>query len=264
MLAAQAKADPAPATAPISAVGGGSYAVGAASVGASPASHPAAASGSVYGAGAPPGPPAAPTRSGSGGGGSRRIPMPILAAAAAIILVLVGGGVALALMQQQGNNPPITQPTDGPTDPGQPTATAPAVPADEQCTDAIMANTRWVCLTSASITGNELRIEYEFDNGGTPFDISGGFHLHIYGASADGSNPEDRIMGSHVPSSQRGNWYIEDKQPSVHRSGSSQFEAIGDSPKVCARMAQSAHRLVEDTSGNGTFVTGNCVPITRS
>jgi hypothetical protein len=37
--------------------------------------------------------------------------------------------------------------------------------------------------------------------------------------------------------------------------------AIGaDAKKVCARIANSRHELVPDSSG--TFVTGNCVPIT--
>jgi hypothetical protein len=110
------------------------------------------------------------------------------------------------------------------------------------------------------MTANELRIEYEANNGGAAFNINGGFHLHIYGANADGSDPADARMGSHA--SNPGMWYIEDKNPSVQKAGTNQYQTIGTMPKVCARIAQGQHRLVPDA--NGTFKTGNCVPITRS
>jgi hypothetical protein len=32
---------------------------------------------------------------------------------------------------------------------------------------------------------------------------------------------------------------------------------------VCARIAQNQHHLVPDNTGDGTYVTGNCWPITR-
>ena len=38
--------------------------------------------------------------------------------------------------------------------------------------------------------------------------------------------------------------------------------AIGDAPKVCARIATAAHELVPDAQGK--YVTGNCVPIERT
>jgi molecular chaperone DnaK len=239
--------------------GTGNYAVGTASIGATPVRS--APGGSVYG-GAPPGPPVAP---GSGFGSRYGNRMPMIAVAAAVLLVLVGGGVALALTLNNGNETPQGQNSSTPAaSEAAPTTepAAPVIPPDEQCTDAIKANPRWVCLTKATMTANELRIEYEFEDNGTPFDISGGFHLHIYGANEDGSEPADSRMGAQ--SNNRGEWYVEDRQPSVHRKGSNQFDTIGDSPKVCARIAQGAHRLVQDTSGQGTYVTGNCVPITRA
>jgi molecular chaperone DnaK len=279
--AVPAASEAAPATAPISAVpsiskspfaahpdapttvpagaGTGNYAVGTASIGAAPVRS--APGGSVYG-GAPPGPPVA---SGGGFGSRYGSRMPMIAVAAAVLLVLVGGGVALALTLNNGNVTPQGQSSSTPAASEAPPTTdpaAPVIPPDEQCTDAIKANPRWVCLTKATMTANELRIEYEFEDNGTPFDISGGFHLHIYGANEDGSEPAASRMGAQ--SNNQGQWYVEDKQPSVHRKGSNQFDTIGDSPKVCARIAQGAHRLVQDTSGQGTYVTGNCVPITRT
>jgi len=56
-----------------------------------------------------------------------------------------------------------------------------------------------------------------------------------------------------------GNWYVEDKQPSVHNSGTSQYDAIQGHPMVCARIASGNHQLVKDA--NGTYVTGNCMPV---
>ena len=257
--------NPAPAPAAASAAGGG-FAVGTASVGAAPVRAPQG--GSVYG-GAPTLPPGRPPgRSGGSGGsgGPFGKHLPLIAVAAAVLLVLVGGGVALALTLGNGNGGqnPAAQPTTQPAGSEAPptSAAAPVIPPDELCSDAIKANPRWVCLTSATMTNDELRIEYEFEDNGNAFSISRGFHLHIYGASADGSDPPASVMGSH--SNNQGSWYVEDKQPSVHRNGGDQYDVVGDSPKVCARIAQSAHRLVPDVSGQGTFVTGNCVPVTRA
>jgi hypothetical protein len=184
----------------------------------------------------------------------------LLAAGAALIVLLGGGGVVWALTNgafagDQGAADPTSAAATGPV---TPTATVAAVvPADEQCTDEIKANTRWVCLTKATINGSELKIEYEFANGGSNFNISGGFHVHIYGTDASGTNPPETKMGA--PSN--GPWYVEDKQPSVHEAGSSQYETVEGRAKVCARIATSGHRLVADKSGKGTFKTGNCVPL---
>jgi molecular chaperone DnaK len=187
--------------------------------------------------------------------------MAIIAAGVAVLVLLGGGGLAFALTRDGTKDPSssLAGPQESTSTDASPPA-APVVPADEQCTDEIKANPRWVCLTRATMTASELRVEYEAANGGTPFNINGGFHLHLYGASADGSEPADARMGSHA--SNPGSWYIEDKQPSVHAAGTSQYRAIGDQPKVCARIARGGHQLVPDA--NGTYKTGNCVPITRS
>jgi hypothetical protein len=141
-----------------------------------------------------------------------------------------------------------------------PETTPPAtLPPDEQCTDATKANVRWVCLTSATIEGDNLVISYEASDGGVPFDVNGGFHLHVYGG--DGTTPDPAVMGTQALPSERGAWYVEDQNPSVRAVTSADYlNAIGLNPKVCARIADANHALVPDSSGG--FVTGNCVPIT--
>lgn len=187
-----------------------------------------------------------------------------LVAGAAVLVVLVGGGVAVALKLAGGGERTSAQgaplPSATQTE-SAPTTTAPTLPPDEQCTEEIKANPRWVCLISATISNGELRIEYEFDDNGVPFNVNGGYHLHIYGANEDGSDPPDHRMGTQ--SNNRGRWFVEDENPSVHKAGTSQFNAVASSPKVCARIAQGQHRLVPDVSGKGTFKTGNCVPLRK-
>jgi actin-like ATPase involved in cell morphogenesis len=201
----------------------------------------------------PPAAPAAPVRS--------RRSLVLIAAGAVLVLALGGAAVALALKPSGNNNTPAALSTSSHPAATTPTTTRPAVvvPPQEQCTDAIKANPRWVCLTRATITGNELRIEYTFNDAGVPFNISNGFHVHIYGANKDGSDPAATVMGAQAPANQRGNWYLEDKQPSVHSAGTSDYDTVHGYPEVCARIADSNHRLVPDS--NGTFVTGNCVPL---
>jgi actin-like ATPase involved in cell morphogenesis len=214
----------------------------------------AAVGGSTYGA--PPAPPG-PTPT----GGKKR-PFPLIAAGVALILVLGGGGLALALTRNnntpQGQGGPTT--AAGPSAPA--TSAAPVVPADEQCTDAIKKNPRWVCLTKATLDNEKIVIEYEAEWNGSNPSISNGFHLHIYGG--DGRTPPDRIMGTHV--NNPGDWYVEDEQPSVKSVDSQEFRNAGlaDAPKVCARIARSGHQLVRDNSGENTYHTGNCIPITRA
>jgi actin-like ATPase involved in cell morphogenesis len=181
----------------------------------------------------------------------------LLVLVAAVLLAVVGGAAALAFALS-GEPEPGPEGGTGLTSP-----TVDPLPADEQCTDAIKANPRWVCITAATMSSSELRIEYQFASGDAPFDINGGYHVHFYGANADGSDPAASIMGAHVPRNQQGNWYIEDQQPSVHPAGSSHYDAIGNNVKVCARIAQNQHHLVPDNTGDGTYVTGNCWPITR-
>jgi hypothetical protein len=179
---------------------------------------------------------------------------------------MVGAGTALALsVFNPGGGTPQTEGSETPAVDGSttpPDETTAALPADEQCTDAIRANPRWVCITGATIDGEGLEITYDFVNGGSPFTTNGGFHVHFYGANQDGSAPPDSIMGSHASSP--GEWYIEDQQPSRRPTGSEDFNKIADQPKVCARIAMGNHGLVQDTTGAGTFKTGNCWPVTRA
>ena len=199
----------------------------------------------------PPVAPVAPGRSGS----TRLI---LIAAGAVLLAILAGTGIGLALTD---NSTPVGNPTPAGTSgsAASPSATKPALPADEQCTDAIKSNKRWVCLTKATITDGQIRVEYEFEDAGVPFNKSNGFHLHIYGANANGSNPADNRMGAQ--SGNPGNWYIEDQMPSIHEAGSSQYNALDGYPKVCARIANSSHHLVADDADK--FKTGNCVPLTK-
>ncbi len=134
------------------------------------------------------------------------------------------------------------------------------LPADEQCTDQIKANPRWVCLTKATFDGTKLTIEYVANFAGATPNVNGGYHLHIYGGT--GTTPPDHVMGTQDKTP--GRWYVEDKNPSVRSASNSDYvQAIGNQPKVCARIANGSHQLVPDNTGNGTFTTGNCAPITR-
>ncbi len=188
---------------------------------------------------------------------------PALAAGAA---VLIAGGV-FAWSQLRPDGTDAVSATSGPsvavspsaaTGAAAPTPTASALPLDEQCTDAIKANTRWVCLTSATFDGTTLTIDYDAEFAGSTPNVAGGFHLHIYGG--DGTTPPAEVMGTQAEN--RGPWYVEDQNPSVVEVGSPQFQKIGDKPKVCARIANSKHALERDT--NDGFATGNCVPITTT
>ncbi len=98
--------------------------------------------------------------------------VPAMAAGAAV--VLAGGVYGWTQFGPGGGTA-----TAGPTPSASATAaasasgatpSASALPADEQCTDAIMANTRWVCLTSATFDGTTLTIDYDADFAGTPPD----------------------------------------------------------------------------------------------
>ncbi|GIE84375.1 Hsp70 family protein [Actinoplanes regularis] len=170
-------------------------------------------------------------------------PGALLAAGVVLILLLGGGAVAWAI-----------------TNNNRTAGNTPSVPADEQCTKAIKSNPRWICLTSAKVVDGTFTVEYDADFHGTAPDIHGGKHFHFYGS--DGTNPPDEIMGMQAPSSRRGVWYVEDRQPSVVGTQDDAYiKAIGDAPKVCARVANADHTLVPD--GDGTYHTGNCVPIQR-
>ncbi|MEV8505087.1 Hsp70 family protein [Actinoplanes sp. NPDC051475] len=168
-----------------------------------------------------------------------------LVAAAAALVVLLGVGAATWALTR-GNRAVAG-------------GGKPAVPAGEQCTSEIKRNPRWVCLTSAKIANGKFTVEYDAGFNGTAPAVNGGFHLHLYGS--DGTNPPDEIMGEQAPEDQQGFWYVEDQQPSVLSTNDERFiRAIGNAPKVCARIADSHHGLVPDS--RGAYKTGNCLPIT--
>ncbi|HEX5597728.1 MAG TPA: Hsp70 family protein [Micromonosporaceae bacterium] len=212
---------------------------------------------------APPEPPAPPVA-------AKGRPRGLLIGAGALVVALfAAGGVALAMKGDSedpgkksvgqsappaDDNSPAPAPSGGPS---PDTSTEPAVPADEQCTDEIKANDRWVCLTKATWDGKQLVIEYDAEWAGGKPRVSGGFHLHVYGG--DGTSPKDEVMGAHHHD--RGVWKVSDQRPAILNKNEYD-KVIGDYDKVCARIANSRHELVPD--GNGSYKTGNCVPIERS
>jgi hypothetical protein len=205
-------------------------------------------------------PPAPPAPPGDTPGGFRPARRRLLVAGLALAGLVVAGGVAYAQYGRDGGEegaggaaPPVA--STGPTATSSPTA-----PADEQCTDEITSNRRWVCLTSAVIADGKLTIKYQFDYDGSTPDVDTGYHVHFYG-SDDGKNPPDHLMGSHAPKS-KGKYYWDDRQPSIVSTKNYRYTgAIGDAKKVCARIAIAGHGLVP--ADEGGYKTGNCVPITR-
>lgn len=174
-----------------------------------------------------------------------------LGTAVAVMVLLAGGGVALAVFNGD-DNPGAASPPPSTT-----SKAASPLPADEQCTEEIMSSPRWVCLTSAAVADGTLTIRYETD--GAPMSIDGGHHLHVYGG--DGTNPPEHVMGRHAHKSEQGKWYVEDRRPAVLDLTDQRYlTAIGDAPKVCARVAAPDHKLVK--AADGSYRTGNCVPIT--
>lgn len=182
----------------------------------------------------------------------RRRRVLVLAAGVVVLVLLAGVGVGLVVFGGDDNK-------DRGAGASQPTTTASSVPVDERCTDAIMSNPRWVCLTSAIVADGKITIDYRGD--GAPLNINGGYHLHVYGG--DGTSPAANVMGMQAPASEQGKWYVEDRHPAVLAVTDERFvSAIGDAPKVCARIADANHNLVPDS--DGAFATGNCVSITRT
>jgi hypothetical protein len=175
----------------------------------------------------------------------------VLAAGVVALVLLAGAGVGFAMLG--GGDPGKS--AGGPVT----TSAKSALPVDEQCTDAITSNPRWVCLTSAVIVDGKITIDYRGD--GSPLDIDGGYHLHVYGG--DGTSPSADVMGMQAPPSEQGKWYVEDRHPAILELTDERFlTAVGDAPKVCARIADANHHLVTDS--NGGYLTGNCVSITRA
>jgi len=172
---------------------------------------------------------------------------------AGVVLVLALAGAAIWVNRDNlgfGSADPTGPPSNAAG------ASAPALPPDEQCTDAIQANDRWVCITQAFVDDTKFVVEYEAQwRGAAPRNV-GGFHLHIYGG--DGTNPPASRMG--FQSDDPGRFYLEDKAPSVRAvTGSNYREIIADNPKVCARIAAADDHLVKDKQGG--YETGNCVTI---
>jgi hypothetical protein len=189
--------------------------------------------------------------------GSGRTRRRLLVAGGALAVVLAGSGVAYAVYDN-GEDPVgaavLTSPSTRPT--ATPSAT---VPADEQCTEEIKSNPRWVCLASAVVANGKITIKYEVDYDGSIPNVKTGYHVHIFGS--DGKQPPDYSMSSHYPAN-HARYYWEDREPSVLDTDSSRYrDAIGDFPKVCARIAITGHGLVPDLKGG--YHTGNCVRITR-
>jgi hypothetical protein len=180
----------------------------------------------------------------------------LVVAEVALAGLLVAGGVAYAHYRGDGAAevaPPIAG--TGPT-----VTPSPTTPADELCTPEIKSNPRWVCLTSAVIADGKLTIKYTVDYDGSKPNIYTGYHVHIYGS--DGTHPPDHVMGTQAPTSTRGKYYWEDKDPSILPTNGKTFaRVIGDAKKVCARIAVAGHGLVPDQKSG--YKTGNCVPITR-
>ena len=186
-------------------------------------------------------------------GGKRRR---ILIGASGVIVLAVLAAVAVALNVFGGEEPTPRAGVAGQTSSATPTD---SLPPDEQCTEAIMSNQNWVCLTSAIVADGKITIDYRSD--GSKFNVKGGVHLHVFGS--DGTEPQAGVMGRQVPESEQGEWFNTDGRPVVLAVDTQQFElAIGDAKKVCARISDGEHMLVPDE--NGTYVTGNCVPITRT
>lgn len=195
----------------------------------------------------PVGPPAEP-------GNKRRR---ALIGASAVIVLAVLAAVAVGL-NVFGNDPEVTSSSTGASS-GDTSSATDNLPADEQCTDEIMSNPRWVCLTSAVVADGKLTIAYRGDGGS--FDMND-IHLHLYGS--DGTDPPDSVMGRQVPENEQGQWYnAAPGSPAVLALDDERYQAaIGEADKVCARIADADQNLVEDE--NGTYLTGNCVPITRT
>jgi hypothetical protein len=232
---------------------------------ADPVHSAATAIGGVRAYGSPPPPPPPPTAKTSL---LARRPM-LIAGGLVLVAIIAAVAVTLSNLGNGGGNPNGAGQTlgvDQTTGAAPTTEAAAPIPPDEQCTEEIKANPRWVCLTSAVFDGNKITISYDASwNGGQPALDS--FHVHFW-AAKNGNNPPETTKGTQFPD--HGGWYIDDQEPSVRKINSADFrEGIGANgqpraAKVCARIADAQHRLVEDKTGNGTYHTGNCVKITNS
>ncbi|MFC7479309.1 hypothetical protein ACFQX7_03460 [Luedemannella flava] len=136
---------------------------------------------------------------------------------------------------------------------------APALAPDEECSDEIKANERWVCITDVTFDGKQLVIRYAAEWAGSTPNKRSGYHVHFY--SGDGTDPAADVMGTQADD--RGSWYIEDQNPSRVSTSDSEYKSLDMSlPKICARIARSNHNLVADDHTEH-YRTGNCWPIRR-
>src|SRR5690606_17401761 len=83
-------------------------------------------------------------------GGRRRSRWPLVVraglAAAALAAAGVGGALADRDTERDAGQSQQSQQTEQPTPPADASSAPPQLPADEQCTDEIRSNPRWVCL----------------------------------------------------------------------------------------------------------------------
>lgn len=145
--------------------------------------------------GGPPGgrPPKPPKASKQPNRSSRRV---LAVAGGVIVTALVATAVVWAANRPGGVDNPDEAANQKTTESSAQQTQQPQKPADEQCTDEIKSNERWVCLTGARFDGDQLVVSYQAEwAGGTP-SISNGFHLHIWGS--DGKNPAHHTMGTHA------------------------------------------------------------------
>ncbi len=188
----------------------------------------------------------------------------VLVIAAVVVAAVLAGGAALAFLggDDAGSDTGAGQTTAVSATTATPTAgvTTSTLPPDEQCTDAIRANPRWVCLSAARVEGNDLVLEYTSSFAGDTPNVNGGYHLHLF--PSDGS-VDAATMGTQAAAP--GVWMVEDRGSPLRLDLSDPAVAnvfprpVG--PKVCARIANATHALERDLQGG--FATGNCVPVRR-
>ena len=117
--------------------------------------------------------PAPPAPSGDTPAGDRPARRRLLVAGLALAGLLVAGGVAYAQYGRDGGE----KDTGGRRPRREHRADrspSPTTPADEQCTDEIKSNPRWVCLTSAVIANGKITIKYTVDYAGSTPNINPG------------------------------------------------------------------------------------------
>jgi molecular chaperone DnaK len=124
------------------------------------------------------------------------------------------------------------------------------LPESAQCSDLIMSQPRWVCITSVTFDGTKLTAGFISENGGSVFNAGGGFHVHFF--DGDQSDPVTAGLSGDA-STGGGNWQVWDLTP-VYESVK---WADTDIQVICGRVATSSHTLE-------SLDSGNCFPVTRS